>query len=769
MRSNLCQFCSTIDFDYIRVPTAGQLRLLSSGHNVTGSKPFCHEPDKEPYPSWTLGSLARVRASARECPLCTAVAELAEKISSLSSNVLTPETVCKVICRWSGGFQAPAGAELSEELIRQMASKRTEDVSFSLNNLSIHFTTQPSNDFKLNLKSTKIVTWWIQAYNPGHAGETAVPFDDSHVADDSLLFCGRPTSPMVPMDLLLAWMRECKINHKYHCAAKVKPRRVDVFRLIDVKTKAVVRFTDVDVAEFRYVALSYVWGMAQRLSIRRENMMRLGAPGSLVGKVSKTIEDSISLTESLGVQYLWVDALCILQDDTSDKLNHLAFMSYIYKCAELTILAACGRDAEAGLPGIREPRVFQQHIIKVRDDTADQPLGMQIITSPTIRLNDVQSCLEGTVWSTRGWTLQEKVVSRRVLIFTPSQISWNCRTTGWAEDIFLETSLARPTNRIWEDTMRFLSDAERESAWNDDVNVAWDTLRMLVDNFSHRQLSEPGDAYDAFCAIAQEFQSLTHVSSIWALPVTRFELALCWTRTQGRLVRRTALTSLPMTTLKCCVAFPTWSWLGWIGGASLPITDQYADTGMSPEILCFILRNSPLRVVKVIQVTGDETEIPTPKLPPGISHSPLAVTLETVLAEHPHFTRERLQQTPDNQLLCFWTETACFSTYGPIEEVNDTWPESKFFRYEIRNSESQTIGRTDLCVPDNPEDMTCILGEGVLEFVLIARNATQAHVAEELVLMVVRRDGIANRVTTANILEEAWIAANTKKELLVLG
>jgi len=166
---------------------------------------------------------------------------------------------------------------------------------------------------------------------------------------------------------------------------------------------------------------------------------------------------------------------------------------------------------------------------------------------------------------------------------------------------------------------------------------------------------------------------------------------------------------------------------------------------MSPEILCFILRNSPLRVVKVLQVTSDETEIPTPKLPPGISCSPLAVTLETVLAEHPHFTRERLQQTPDNQFLCFWTEIAPFSTYGPIKEVNDTWPESKFFRYEIRDPEGQTVGQTDLCMPDKLEDMTCILGEGVFDFVLTARNATQVLAAEKLVLMVVRRDGLATK------------------------
>lgn len=88
-----------------------------------------------------------------------------------------------------------------------------------------------------------------------------------------------------------------------------------VFRLIDVKTKAVVQLANVHIADFEYIALSYVWGSAQRLVMNLGNMDNLGEPGALNGTVSETIEDAMSLTAMLGIQYLWVDALCILQDD----------------------------------------------------------------------------------------------------------------------------------------------------------------------------------------------------------------------------------------------------------------------------------------------------------------------------------------------------------------------------------------------------------------------------------------------------------------------
>ncbi len=64
-----------------------------------------------------------------------------------------------------------------------------------------------------------------------------------------------------------------------------------------------------------------------------------------------TVEDALVLTAALRGKYLWVDALCIIQDDHADKLEMLPWMHLIYSAAQLTIIAAAGTDCGAGLPG----------------------------------------------------------------------------------------------------------------------------------------------------------------------------------------------------------------------------------------------------------------------------------------------------------------------------------------------------------------------------------------------------------------------------------
>lgn len=363
-----------------------------------------------------------------------------------------------------------------------------------------------------------------------------------------------------------------------------------VFRLIDVKTKAVVQLANVHIADFEYIALSYVWGSAQRLVMNLGNMDNLGEPGALNGTVSETIEDAMSLTAMLGIQYLWVDALCILQDDPLDKSHQLPFMDQVYRYSQLTIIAAAGADAEAGLPGLSEPRALREHIIKVKDGTAESP-DIHLAGALKIRPMWHSNCLFDTTWRTRGWTLQEKAVSRRTLTFTPTQIYWHCREATWMEGIFSETSLVKPM--LYDSTMeteflRINSKMGEAETFDDSLESAWEQLRAQIVEFSARHLTNPGDALDAFSAILQEFRRTTGENFLWATPVTRFELGLCWNQAapivQGAsvgspLARRTELTTLPTTSLSCRVPFPSWSWLGWMGGAEVCFTDRCREAG----------------------------------------------------------------------------------------------------------------------------------------------------------------------------------------------
>ena len=108
---------------------------------------------------------------------------------------------------------------------------------------------------------------------------------------------------------------------------------------------------------YTYIALSYVWGQVDCLKLLMHNQEELAKPGGLRNhrhEIPWTIIDAIHLTKDMGFRYLWVDALCLLQDNELDMLQGIHHMDIIYRGAVLTIIAATGSDANTGLPGVRD-------------------------------------------------------------------------------------------------------------------------------------------------------------------------------------------------------------------------------------------------------------------------------------------------------------------------------------------------------------------------------------------------------------------------------
>lgn len=97
---------------------------------------------------------------------------------------------------------------------------------------------------------------------------------------------------------------------------------------------------------------------------------------------------------------------------------------------------------------------------------------------------------------------------------------------------------------------------------------------------------------------------------------------------------------------------------------------------MTEETVIYVLRNSPLRVVRVSRITSENTETPTPSMPAALQArppNPNIVTLEAIISEHPLLTEDVLRKTPDNQLIVFWSEIAVFYVTGPVLATNTTW------------------------------------------------------------------------------------------------
>ncbi|KAF2141670.1 uncharacterized protein K452DRAFT_204684, partial [Aplosporella prunicola CBS 121167] len=186
------------------------------------------------------------------------------------------------------------------------------------------------------------------------------------------------------------------------------------FRVIDVRKRRIVEPRE----DCRFVALSYVWGARPGPEVKRHALCKariteLQQEGSLKS-LPRTIEDAMSICKRLGEEYLWVDLLCIVQDDQENKQRQINSMAWIFSSTVLTIISACGNTMGCPIAGVSQDR----QLLQQQTDFS----GLQV----TSILPDFDELISKTVWHTRGWTYQEAVFSRRKLFFTAAEAWFEC-------------------------------------------------------------------------------------------------------------------------------------------------------------------------------------------------------------------------------------------------------------------------------------------------------------------------------------------------------
>jgi hypothetical protein len=221
--------------------------------------------------------------------------------------------------------------------------------------------------------------------------------------DDDLVISphqsGRVAESQADWQLLKRWLRLCEDVHGVECApleAKTLMPKSDsrsrTFRVIDVEEMRIVE------GEFgcRYLALSYSWGLVPSpclTSVNKAQLMEIHGLEPLVEDFPKTIRDAIDAVTRLGERYIWIDRLCLIQDDREDVLDGMQIMDSIYEGAIVCIVAAAGHDANGGLPGVQpgsrnEPTIVEEVHPGVKMTVVD-PL---------------YEVLNPTHYMTRGWT-----------------------------------------------------------------------------------------------------------------------------------------------------------------------------------------------------------------------------------------------------------------------------------------------------------------------------------------------------------------------------
>ncbi len=348
------------------------------------------------------------------------------------------------------------------------------------------------------------------------------------------LFLARSTENFRKDAALVArWLRFCDDFHDDMCGS-ISPNVLaskPFLGVIDVKEMRLSKLPH----GARYVALSYTWGTAPwQFKTSRDNIKSLMAPGGLNewgDTMPCTIRDSIQLVMNLGERYLWVDALCIIQDSDRSWALNSNVINIVYGNAYFTICAADGDSANAGLKALNHAEV-QQNIAFYNKD---------------LRLKCLQPAehyIQQSKWNTRGWTFQERLLSPKTLIFVKGRMFFQCRCTARSMDIITEDE-----NAGWPIGFNRSPSLMLRKLAQQPLLVYKQALQLYM----QRELTFQKDILAAFTGIGNLVCETLGGSLTFGLPSSHFDLALLW-EFKSAASRRAQ---------EGGEYFPSWSWCGW--------------------------------------------------------------------------------------------------------------------------------------------------------------------------------------------------------------
>ncbi|KAF2678551.1 HET-domain-containing protein [Lentithecium fluviatile CBS 122367] len=347
---------------------------------------------------------------------------------------------------------------------------------------------------------------------------------------------------MIRIDIIREWIDTCESLHGTRCGTVTNSEPgswADPLWLIDVENGCLVSTPPGAV----YVALSYVWGEAGAAACTTiSNLDILQERNGLykdANMLPRVVRDAMGLVQSLEIPFIWVDRFCIVQDDDLAKQCQLNAMGSIYANARFTLVAAQNEDAINGLYG--SDCGASDSFVSTRSETSTRFTDTEILLDQAMHLMRSK-------WYSRGWTLQEYLLSKRRVIFHNNTVNWECLCAAWHESQDMESVAS-----VYQPQVEQPDDLEC-SPWPNMYRYA-----RLVSLFNRRNLTFPEDVFDAFAGILSHLSRSFPGGFISGLPQMCFDAALLWqpwtTMTRRKSVRRSASD----------VILPSWSWAGWTG------------------------------------------------------------------------------------------------------------------------------------------------------------------------------------------------------------
>ncbi|KAF1969076.1 HET-domain-containing protein, partial [Bimuria novae-zelandiae CBS 107.79] len=306
------------------------------------------------------------------------------------------------------------------------------------------------------------------------------------------------------------------------------------------------------------IALSYCWGKDPILATNLSNLQDF-QESIAIKELPRTVRDAIIVTRRLRIRYLWVDVLCIVQGSDSFALSdwekESAKMHHIYGGAILTLSAAHAVDANGGL--------FHQSSLEAQLLCTLSP-GSKYSGRAILGLETPQFFIKQEPLNSRAWTLQESLLSSRVLSFGTSGLRWKCDQVLYHEttpNLQHHGSDLIGTETLI--TMKIMSGVvqERLSSKPKQILKEW---KAILENYSQRRLTYDTDKLPAIAGLAQLVNRSCHdryLAGLWKSDIAQ---QLMWIH-RGRLTGNVIEYSRQMQ-----FRAPSWSWASVNGRIQFP-------------------------------------------------------------------------------------------------------------------------------------------------------------------------------------------------------
>lgn len=330
---------------------------------------------------------------------------------------------------------------------------------------------------------------------------------------------GRPTlrspSRAEAFKLINRWIHGCLEMHP-ECRETISGFQLDESippelpaRVIDVglrndssdRTAAdIVRIIETQGLRSRYIALSHCWGPpSKRPTMTTSNNLSSHMNGLPLSSLPRCFQDAVKVCRNLGICYLWIDSLCILQDNREDWLLHSSQMGRVYEHATLTIAASHTPDTYSPMLWNRGDLLPIVQVLDFLPYTKSQsPQKIKIFATP--KFDDIPSTFpEYGALVKRAWATQEWLLSRRMVFYAATQMIWSCKIITQRET--------------------------GEKCFNHARNPRWKTI---VELYSERLLSVSSDKLIALEGLRTEMGKKTGDTYVWGLWKESFPEQLLW-------------------------------------------------------------------------------------------------------------------------------------------------------------------------------------------------------------------------------------------------